>query len=546
MTRLAMISVPMILGLAATGAAVLATQKPESSGAATPAKTADPQEPARPAAPAKKVEMVTVLVVDTKGRAVPGVEVENVDNGSAPDSGGPRHRTGADGRFRAPVRPALSSDGLSRAPDDRTLGWASIADGNLWPEGTDKNPVTLMLLPLNHRVEGSIQDTRGRPIRGVQIRVIQLLHDANNGFGRGPSIGPAFTDGAGRFTLSLPADTVVHFRAYHPRHFGPMFSCSPEDRTVKTVTLEDAGGIAGTVIDSTTGKPVEGVQVGAGTIELNAEGPRGGEGGRAITDARGHFEIGGLAPGVFDVDFRSSPKGRRFTARAVEGVRVKAGENAPADLLMIEGRRLHGTAIHVNNNTPMAGVPVYCHSASHPRSSYSCQTTVTDDQGRFEHFVPPGPALVYISIPGLLGRRQRRVLTVPEDRDPEPVRLERNSDPNADEPRQGDHPVECEARIRGKTDSGDAARRNEVRTVTGRIFDTKGLPIASVRVYYSTPQAHVEAATDRLGLFRMKGLPQGELRLHMDKEGYGSGWSTIPPDSWEIDVTLPSQPETSE
>ena len=69
----------------------------------------------------------------------------------------------------------------------------------------------------------------------------------------------------------------------------------------------------------------------------------------------GHFQVGGLAPGVYNLLVRGSPRGRRFTARAVEGVRVRAGEDARADLSMIEGGRLHGTAIYKYDNTPMAG-----------------------------------------------------------------------------------------------------------------------------------------------------------------------------------------------
>ena len=125
----------------------------------------------------------------------------------------------------------------------------------------------------------------------------------------------------------------------------------------------------------------------------------GGGGGDATSDAHGHFQIGGLAPGVYNLFFEASPRGRRFTARAVEGVRVKAGEDARADLVMIEGRRLHGTAIYLYDNTPMAGAHVHCYSSSYPRSGAACQMTYTDDQGRFEFFVPPGPARVYIPGP---------------------------------------------------------------------------------------------------------------------------------------------------
>ena len=106
---------------------------------------------------------------------------------------------------------------------------------------------------------------------------------------------------------------------------GPSFSCKPDERTIAPVTLEDAGGIAGTVVDAATGQPVAGANVGAQRIE-HTERILDGDWGTAISDAQGHFLVGGLAPGVYNLLFGSSPKGRRFTARAVEGVRVRAGE----------------------------------------------------------------------------------------------------------------------------------------------------------------------------------------------------------------------------
>ena len=153
--------------------------------------------------------------------------------------------------------------------------------------------------------------------------------------------------------------------------------------------LEDAGGIAGTAVDAATGRPVAGALIDAQRIE-HTDRILGGNWGNAISDAQGRFEIGGLAPGVYNLLFRSAPKDRRFTARAVEGVRVKAGDDARADLLMIAGRRLHGTAVSARSGKTVAGTPIYCYSASHPRSGAACQATYTDEQVRFEHFVPPG------------------------------------------------------------------------------------------------------------------------------------------------------------
>jgi len=549
MARLAMISALLILGLAATGAAMIATQerKPEKTRPAAPAKTAaQEREPSKPAVPEKKVEVLTVRAVDTRGTGVPDVEIMVVEEDSTPADDGPgyrtgAYRTGADGRVRVVVDRRFSRLTFEARPDDRTLGWTSLESGRLLPKATDDDPVTLMLLPRNHHVEGTIVDTRGKPIRGVQVRAVVFNHDAN-GFATDyrnadlePSLGWAVTDETGRYRLStLPQDTTAIFAAYHPRFVGPTFACKPDDQTIPSVTLEDAGGIAGTLVDAATGRPVAGARIGSQRIELTDR-ILGGNGGSTISDAQGHFAVGGLAPGVYNLLFQSSPRGRRFTARAVEGVRVKAGEEARADLRMIAGRRLHGTAVGGRTGKPLAGKPIFCYSASHPRSGAACQGTYTDEQGRFEHFVPPGPALVYIAEPGQFGLEYRTILNVTDDRDPDPVVLKQGDDPNTKQAPGPGAPVECEVRIRVKTDAGDRPAPGEHRTLTGRVFDKDGSPLVGVQVYYNSRTIN-EGATDRLGMFRLRGLPDGPLRLGLRRNQEQHGWVRIPAEAVEVDL----------
>jgi RNA polymerase sigma factor (sigma-70 family) len=552
MTRLAMISALLVLGLAATGAAMIATRErePAQTRSAAPTKTAARErEPTKAAVPEKKVEMLSVRVIDTRGTGVPDVEIKVVEVDSAPADDGPgyrtaAYRTGGDGRVRIAVDPRFHRLTFEARPDDRTMGWTRLQSGRLLPKATDDDPITLMLLPRNHQVEGTIVDTRGKPIRGVQIRAVQFNHDAN-GFATDyrvadeePSLGWAVTDETGRYRLSsLPKDTTAIFAAYHPRFVGPTFACKPDVQTIPSVTLEDAGGIAGTVVDAGTGQPVASAQISSQRIE-HTDRILGGNGGSTISDKQGHFAVGGLAPGVYNLLFGLSQKGRRFTARAVEGVRVKAGEDAHADLRMIEGRRLHGTAVSARTGKPLIGTPIFCYSASHPRSGAACQGTYTDEQGRFEHFVPPGPALVYIAEPGQFGREFRRILNVPDDRDPDPVVLKQGDDPNTKEPPGLDPPVKCEVRVRIKTEAGDRPAQKEDRTLTGRVFDKDGSPLVGVQVYYNSRTIN-EVATDRLGIFRLKGLPHKPLRLGLRRNHDQSGWALVPAEADEIDLIFP-------
>jgi Carboxypeptidase regulatory-like domain len=537
--RVTLISALVIGGLVVASGASLMIPRQESARPATASKaTAKEGLPGAPFEIRKSEEVLFLHVVDINGQGAPNVEVKVQGRNTMQEAR--LFRTGQGGWLKMTVDDFFDNFEFEARPDAQTIGWAHIASGELTPTGRENNPAQMVLLPRNHRVEGSVVDVRGEPIGGVVVQVVQLDHDINrfaSSYGlrsEGESLGQAITDEAGRYTLTLPHDTRAIFLAYHRRYVGPMFSSKPEDHTVKPVTLQDAGGIAGTVIDLTTKEPVAGAKVAAQIVE-HGEQFVGGGGGVATSDARGHFVVGGLAPSVYNLLFSESPKGKMFVARAVEGVRVKAGEDARADLALIKGRRLQGTAFDSVTKKPMAGVPIASYNLSYPRSGAACQGTTTDHFGHFELFVPPGPTYVYISRAGFVGRHHTKNLIVADEKDPEHIILERRYVPEEDVPFRPMRVSECAVHVRVASDG--PAKVRETRTLTGRIVDPAALPIASVRVYYNSMK-FVEAATDRLGMFRLKDLPQGEFRIGIDKEGYGHGWAKISPDAREVDITL--------
>ena len=219
-------------------------------------------------------------------------------------------------------------------------------------------------------------------------------------------------------------------------------------------------------------------------------------------------------------------------------MRVQAGREARADLRIIEGRRLRGTAVYAVDGEPVAGVVIDCENTSHPRSR--SQLTYTDDHGRFEHFVLPGPAVVRIINGDGPGSASHKTLIVPDDRDPDPVVLKRGDDPEAKpapRPRPS-RPVECEVRVRVKTDPSERPVPGDGRALTGRIFDKSGSPIPAIRIDGFRGQTYICAATDRLGVFRLKGLPQEEARLGLHRDDDHAG-VTIPAGAVEVDLIFP-------
>src|SRR5262249_31164787 len=152
------------------------------------------------------------------------------------------------------------------------------------------------------------------------------------------------------------------------------------------------------------------------------------------------------------------------------------------------------------------------------------------------HFVPPGTAFVYINASAGPGSAAQKTLIVPDNRDPDPVVLKRGYDPNAKPaPRpQPSPPVECEVRVRVKTDPDERPAPGDNRTLTGRIFDKSGSPLPAIRIDgFRSPMDHFGAATDRLGIFRLKGLPPGEVRLGLFRDNEDYGGAIIPAEAVE-------------
>jgi hypothetical protein len=59
-----------------------------------------------------------------------------------------------------------------------------------------------------------------------------------------------------------------------------------------------------------------------------------------------------------------------------------------------------------------------------------------------------------------------------------------------------------------------------------------------VQVYYNGRTIN-EGATDRLGLFRLRGLPHGPLQLGVRRNHDQHGWARVPAEAGEVDVIFP-------
>ncbi len=198
----------------------------------------------------------------------------------------------------------------------------------------------------------------------------------------------AVTDAEGRYAMNLPEGSSATLLALHPMYAGPGVKCEADQRTIPPVKLEAAGRVVGTAVDTTNGRPGAGARLHASRIERYDNPLLATQ--WTTTDEQGRCRIGGLPPGVYNVYLDESPRGERFPAAAVEGVRVEGGLEANAGLKLVQGRRIEGTVIDARTGQPMAGTEVLCSNSALPSSGHEGRSMKTDEKGRFVFFVPPG------------------------------------------------------------------------------------------------------------------------------------------------------------
>ena len=237
-----------------------------------------------------------------------------------------------------------------------------------------------------------------------------------------------------------------------------------------------------------------------------------------MSDAEGRFHIAGLEPGVFNVVLLELPGRKHAAAAAVEGMRVKAGADATADLAVTEGRPLRGVVIdHGDGDKPLAGARVGCQGPAQPRSGSALMVTTTDDGGRFTFHVPPGEQFVFVIDDPAHGRMGRRIAAVPEQGELPPVFLLISAGEASASTTATAEAVVASAPLLAPA-IGAAKPAEKPRTVTGRVSDPTGRPLAGIRVAVDRgtrpkgadilSDALEMAVTDRDGTFILDGLPR--------------------------------------
>jgi hypothetical protein len=407
----------------------------------------------------KPIEQALVLAI--AGRSARGAFSVNEP---APAS----TRTDAAGRFRLPLRTRephtvrVESPGLAAATRRDVVAGTPLAFD----------------LTAGGVIQGTVRDgDTGAPVAG--IRVVGTQNDAIAAPAT-PDAGRVVTrtDANGRFELAGLANGRFALSA-GGRGRGVARRQSVRVGSRLDLVLFPSGSIVGTVLGD-DGRPVPGAVVSAAAGMWGA-------GGTEPVDARGAYEIHGLAPASYDV-IAHAPG---LAPTVVAGVTIERRTDAPVDLVLRPGARVVGRLVDGDDRAVAGQVALgELDGRSVPRALVAPFTVEAGADGRFAiDGVPVGAHVLGVNAPALA--RQR-----------------------------------VDVRVRAaerQVDVGDV--RLEVGTaIRGRVRSKARQPIAdaAVRTYLEKTGDSVEARSEPDGKFVLPGLEPGTYRVVAEAAGYGT------------------------
>ena len=326
---------------------------------------------------------VSGRVVDTQGAPVASARVRVGIAGAGMVTAAPRQVFSDDaGAFtvrglpkRALEAAAVAETGASSTvPVDTTGG--DVADVEL-------------VIDVTGAIAGVVVDPAGEPVEGVQVSAAPDFRSAGSDRNdlsqwRLRGFPEALTDAGGRFTLTglAPGEYRVRATRDERRRFGPWggpggtsVTAKAGDKDVKIVLPVD-GGVKGKVVfdDGTVPRTF------TVTIAFQPE---------PFATADGSFEMGGIAPGEYDLDLR----GTGFEPKHLKAT-IESGKVTDLGTIGVrKGRTIQGVV--VANGAPVAGATVYAgiqifgNGTSNkaqfggPPGGEQTKETTTDEEGRF-------------------------------------------------------------------------------------------------------------------------------------------------------------------
>jgi beta-lactamase regulating signal transducer with metallopeptidase domain/protocatechuate 3,4-dioxygenase beta subunit len=346
-------------------------------------------------ATAIQVEELTGAVVDVDNQPVADVIVQVFKNRHLMDES---IKTDAQGMFKVPKAWRNFDDAryVLVVKKHESLGWFDFTY-SISAKVEDKFRIQMM--PMSHVLRGQLTDAQGKPLVGLPVCAQLVGHPQNKTLwdlplDQEPFAMSAVTDEQGMFSLKVPSGTGGVLVPHHPDWAAMCIRWLPKQLDLGRIEVPPGARIEGRVLDAKSKNPMPGVW-----IEAEQYQPTGDNFGwaSAKTDKEGHYIIGGLAPGTYNVFFCNPGENRRLTAAAVEAVAVQPGKPGHADFKVMEGRLVTGKVIDDETGTPLANTTVGYNGAARPRSGAASLRVRTDATGTFRFYVPPSISLFYVA-----------------------------------------------------------------------------------------------------------------------------------------------------
>jgi hypothetical protein len=220
------------------------------------------------------------------------------------------------------------------------------------------------------------------PIEGVEV-----CADENMEYGGSAGCTKTGTDGAyvvsglatGEYRVSFFANGLNYLDEYYndksqSAEEEPVSVSAGGTTTGIDAALVEAGRLTGEVTDSSTHKPIEGIEVCASMGDsVGAEHP--GAGGCVTTTSTGEYTIAGLYSGNYVVTFNPYPDDLNYFPREEWSVGVTVGSATVDNAALEEGGEITGRVTDSSTGAPIEGVEVCAEEVNEPTHSPRCEPT---------------------------------------------------------------------------------------------------------------------------------------------------------------------------
>jgi len=352
-----------------------------------------------------------------------------------------------------------------------SFNWAEVSK--------DETSNIIMKLPKPATISGTVLDKSDKPIHDAEVVIaffsFDSAFDLSRSFLEGGYIPSSRikTDSDGKFAfLNLPAGVKVRIDVTgqgYTKEIKNSISAGTEGITIK---LRPEGRIEGRVTYGDTGRPAEGIQIYAPSIDFSDNY------GNAITDANGQYVIANIKAGQYSVLLQ--PGYAEWTTIAVEGIKVAEGQTIKdVNLKLIKGGIISGKVIDKDTNEPISGQWIAINDRSRPGPDFS--STYSGKDGTFQIRATPGKVKVYSNMP-----------------------------------QQGYESVSPMERVVDVVEGGTVTDVNfefkkvKTFTVKGTVFTSDGDPVVGAIIADAWEWYKQIAVSDKDGKFTISGLRQGQ------------------------------------